>query len=120
MEKALSSVKTIEVTKSVRATRINGLQIKRKQPIGLLDDELIAAGDTDLAVIKTILAKLDMKRAEVITVYYGEGIEAAEAEKINASIMKMYPALQVELIKGDQPHYSYIISIEEEKGGIRV
>jgi DAK2 domain fusion protein YloV len=112
MEKALSSVKTIEVTKSVRATRINGLQIKRRQPIGLLDDELIAAGDSDLDVISKILDKLDMKQAEVVTIYYGEDVTAEEAEGINASITEQYPNLQVELIKGNQPHYSYILSIE--------
>jgi dihydroxyacetone kinase-like predicted kinase len=88
------------------------LTIKKRQPIGLLDDELITAGDTDLDVIRTILAELGMKEAEVVTIYYGEGVEAAEAEKINASIMAKYPKLQVELIKGGQPHYSYIISIE--------
>ncbi len=112
MEKALSSVKTIEVTRSVRSSNINGLQIKRHQPIGLLDDELIAAGDTDLDVIETILAELDMKHAEVLTIYYGEEIEAPEAEKTSAAITSLYPKLQVELIKGNQPHYSYIISIE--------
>jgi len=112
MEKALTSVKTIEVTRAIRATNINGLTIRKRQPIGLLDDELITAGDTDLDVIKTILAELGMKEAEVVTIYYGEGIEAAEAEKISASIMAQYPKLQVELIKGGQPHYSYIISIE--------
>ena len=113
MEKALSTVKTIEVTRSVRATNINGMQIRKRQPIGLLDDELIAAGDTDIDVIKSILSELDMEKAEVLTIYYGEGIEAAEAEKTNNSITEMFPNLQVELIKGDQPHYSYIISIEE-------
>jgi DAK2 domain fusion protein YloV len=112
MEKALSSVKTIEITRSVRSSKINGLQIKRRQPIGLLDDELIAAGDTDLDVIETILAKLDMKHAEVVTIYYGAEIEAPEAEQISADITGLYPKLQVELIKGNQPHYSYIISIE--------
>jgi DAK2 domain fusion protein YloV len=112
MEKALSSVKTIEVTRSVRSSKINGLEIKRHQPIGLLDDELIAAGDTDLDVIKTILAKLDTKHAEVLTIYYGAEIEAAEAETTSAAITSLYPKLQVELIKGNQPHYSYIISIE--------
>ncbi len=112
MEKALSSVKTIEVTRSVRSSKINGLQIKRHQPIGLLDDELIAAGDTDFDVIKTILAKLDMKHAEVVTIYYGAEVEAPEAEKISAGIAGLYPKLQVELIKGNQPHYNYIISIE--------
>jgi len=112
MEKALPSVKTIEVTKSVRATRINGLKIKRRQPIGLLDDELIAAGNTDLDVISKILGKLDMKQAEVVTIYYGEDITAEEAENIDTSITEQYSNLQVELIKGNQPHYSYILSIE--------
>jgi DAK2 domain fusion protein YloV len=112
MENALPTVKTIEITRSIRSTDINGLKIGRRQPIGLLDDELIAAGETDLDVINTILSELDMKNAEVITIYYGAEIDAAEAEKTSAAITAAYPSLQVELIKGDQPHYSYIISIE--------
>jgi DAK2 domain fusion protein YloV len=112
MEKALASVKTIEVTRSVRATRINGLKIRRKQPIGLLDGELIAVGDTNLEVVKQVLSKLDMDEAEVVTIYYGAETEAAEAEEINARITKKYPKLQVEVIRGGQPHYSYIISVE--------
>ena len=112
MEKALSTVRTIEVTRSVRATRVNDLQIKRRQPIGLLDDELVAVGDTDLDVINQVLDKIDMDDAEVITIYYGADTETAEAEQISASITLQYTQLQVELIKGNQPHYNYIISIE--------
>jgi DAK2 domain fusion protein YloV len=112
MENALTSVKTIEVTRSVRATQINGLKIQRKQPIALLDDELIAAGDSNIAVINKVLSKLDMKQAEVITIYYGADTEVTEAEQVSAAITEKYPHLQVELIKGGQPHYSYIISIE--------
>jgi DAK2 domain fusion protein YloV len=112
MENALSSVKTIEVTRSVRATKINGLKIQRKQPIALLDDELIAAGETNIAVINKVLSKLDLEQAEVITIYYGFDTEAAEAEQVSAGITEKYPQLQVELIKGGQPHYYYIISIE--------
>jgi uncharacterized protein len=112
MEKALDSVKTIEITRSVRATRINGLKIRRKQPIGLLDDELVAAGDTNLDVVNQVLEKLDLDKAEVITIYYGAEAEADEAEQISESITDKYPQLQVEVIKGGQPHYSYIISVE--------
>jgi len=112
MEKALSSVKTIEVTRSVRATRINGLKIKRKQPIGLLDGQLIAVGDTNPDVINQLLSRLDLEKAEVITIYSGVDAEAAEVEQISAGITEKYPQLQVEVIRGGQPHYSYIISIE--------
>jgi dihydroxyacetone kinase-like predicted kinase len=112
MENALASVKTIEVTRSVRATKINGLKIKRRQPIAILDDELIAAGDTDIDVIHQVLSKLDLSEAEVVTVYYGTDTEATETEEVSAGITKKYPHLQVEVIRGGQPHYSYIISIE--------
>ncbi|MFA5309577.1 MAG: DAK2 domain-containing protein [Dehalococcoidales bacterium] len=112
MEKALSSVKTIEVTRAVRATKINGLQIKRRQPIGLLDDALVAAGETDLDVINKIMAKINTKNAEVVTIYYGAETPVEEAEQVSAAITEQYSHLQIELIKGNQPHYSYIISVE--------
>jgi DAK2 domain fusion protein YloV len=112
MEKALGSVKTIEITRSVRATRVSGLKIRRKQPIGLLDDELVAVGDTNLDVVNEVLEKIDLDKAEVITIYYGADTEADEAEQISESITDKYPQLQVEVIKGGQPHYSYIISVE--------
>jgi len=112
MEKALVSVKTIEITRSVRATQINGLKIRRKQPIGLLDGELIAVGDTDLEVVDQLLSRLDLDEAEVVTIYYGAEVEKADSEEISASITSQYPKLQVEVIRGGQPHYSYIISVE--------
>jgi len=112
MEQALASVKTIEVTRSVRATKINGLKIKRKQPIGLLDGELIAVGDTNPEVIDHLLSRLELEKAEVITIYYGEDTDPAEAEQIGADITGRYAQLQLEVIRGGQPHYSYIISVE--------
>jgi DAK2 domain fusion protein YloV len=112
MEKALESVKTIEITKSVRATKVNGLKLRRHQPIAILDDELVAAGEDDLDVINKVLSKLDLSKSEVITIYYGEDTEAAQAEEVSVAITKQYPQLQVEVVRGGQPHYSYIISIE--------
>jgi uncharacterized protein len=112
MEKALSTVRTIEVTRAVRATKINGMNIKRHQPIGLLDDELVAVGDNDLEVINEILEEIDLDKAEVITIYYGADTATAAAEEVSASITEQHPGVQVELIKGNQPHYNYILSVE--------
>lgn len=112
MEKALSSVRSIEITKSVRSTKVNGLKIRRKQPIGLLDGDLVAVGDSDLEVINKLLARLDLEESEVVTIYYGEDVEETEPEQIGASIRERHPQLQIEVIRGGQPHYSYIISVE--------
>jgi DAK2 domain fusion protein YloV len=112
MEKVISSVRSIEVTRAVRSTKLNGLKIRKKQPIGLLDDDLVAVGDTNLDVINKVLDKLDLDKAEVATIYYGADADSAEAEEISASIREQHPQLQIEVIKGGQPHYSYIISVE--------
>jgi dihydroxyacetone kinase-like predicted kinase len=112
MEKAMEAVKTIEVTHSVRATSINGLKIKKKQPIGLLDGKIIAVGDNNMDVIVQLLYGMDLGKSEVITIYYGADTEAGEPDKISASVAEQYPNLQVELIRGGQSHYSYIISVE--------
>ena len=112
MKKAASEVRSLEVTRAVRSTQIGDLKIKKKQPIALLDGELVAAGNDNLDVINQALARVDLGKAEVITICYGEDAEPAEAERIGASIREKNSQLQVEVIKGGQPHYSYIISIE--------
>jgi DAK2 domain fusion protein YloV len=112
MEKALSSVRSIEITRAVRSTKITGLKIKRKQPIGLLDGDLVAAGDSNMDVVNQVLAKLNLDKAEVVTIYYGADVESAEAEQVGTSIGEQHPQLQIEVIRGGQPHYSYIISVE--------
>ncbi|MDP2930983.1 MAG: DAK2 domain-containing protein [Chloroflexota bacterium] len=112
MTKAISAVKTIEITRSVRATRVNGLQIKRKQAIGFLDGKLVAVGDSPINALHEVLAKLDLKKAEVVTIYYGTDSEQSEAEQVSMSIREQYPQLQIEVVQGGQPHYNYIVSVE--------
>ncbi|MBI4267574.1 MAG: DAK2 domain-containing protein, partial [Chloroflexi bacterium] len=112
MTEAKSRVKTIEITHAVRSARLSGLSIKKKQSIGLLDGELLTAGKDPLDVLNKMLAKLNLKKLEIVTIYYGADTKAGDAEQVSASIHEQYPQLQVEVVRGDQPHYNYIVSIE--------
>jgi len=112
MKKAMSSVKSIEITRAVRDTKIGGLKIKKKQAIGVLDGELVAVGDSTVDVLNQVLAKLDLDKVEVITIYYGADTKLDEAEQVGDNIRERYPRLQIEVVRGGQPHYNYIVSIE--------
>ena len=112
MKEALSIVRSIEITRAVRSTKLNGLSIKKKQAIGLLDGDLVAAGDNTTDVLNEVLAKIGLDKAEVITIYYGADTEEAEAKQVSATIREKNPDLQVEVVRGGQPHYNYIVSIE--------
>jgi DAK2 domain fusion protein YloV len=112
MTEAMSTVKTIEITRAVRSAKLNGLNIKKKQAIGLLDGNLVAAGDKSVDALGDVLSKVDLDKAEVVTIYYGADTKEAEAQQVSTSISEEQPDLQVEVVKGDQSHYNYIISIE--------
>jgi len=113
MEAALKSVQTIEVTKAVRSTRFDGLRIRRGQYIAIVDDEaLVANGDEMGPVLMHALQKIVCKEIEVITVYYGADTQASQAEEMVQQIRQKYPQAQVELVRGGQPHYNYIVSLE--------
>jgi len=112
MEKAISKVKAIEVTRAVRETRLGGLEIRKGQFIALLNDEdVIARADKAGGVVLEALGKAGVEKAEIVTVYYGAEIKGAEAQEIAQEIRDRYQT-EVEVIYGGQPHYNYIISLE--------
>jgi dihydroxyacetone kinase-like predicted kinase len=112
MEKAISKVSAIEVTRAVRGTRLNGLEIKKGQFIAILNDEdVIARADKIRDVILEALSKVEAEKAGIVTVYYGAEIKRAEAGEIAQEIRDRYPT-EVEVVYGGQPHYDYIISLE--------
>ena len=112
MKEARSTVKTIEITRAVRSAQLDGLSIKKRQTIGLLDGELLAAGSNTIDILDKMLDKIDLMNAEIITVYYGAATKLTEAELVSANIRERYPQLQVEVVRGGQPYYNFIFSIE--------
>jgi len=112
MERAASQIQTIEITNAIRSVEINGLEIREGQFIGLLNGELVEAGNDLQQVTHAVLQRIDIGRYEVITVYWGDAVTQEQAENLGAWIADHYPDKEVELVEGKQPYYHYIISAE--------
>jgi DAK2 domain fusion protein YloV len=112
MKKAMSLVKSIAVTRAARFSRVGGLSVSRKQPIGFLDGDLVAVGDSVIDALANTLAKAGVDTAEVVTIYYQGDTERFEIEPFVTSLREQHPQLQIELVRGGQPHYNYIASVE--------
>jgi hypothetical protein len=69
-------------------------------------------GNNAIEVVMDTLNKLNLEENEILTLYYGSDTPLAEAEKTAVTIREKYSKLQVEIIRGSQPHYNYIISVE--------
>ena len=112
MNRAKSSVRSIAVTRAVRDAKLGELDIKKKQAIGFLEKDLVAAGDSTADVLAEVLARAGLDEAEVVTIYYKGDAEKTELEPVIHSIREQYPELEIELVQGGQPHYHYIASVE--------
>jgi DAK2 domain fusion protein YloV len=112
MNKALTSVRSGEVTTAVRSMDYDGLSIEEGQTIAFLDGDLVIAdGEMPQAVLK-LISMTGVEDGGLITIYYGANTHGSEAGKVAESVRKKYPAQEVEVVSGGQPHYNYIVSVE--------
>lgn len=112
MTRALTDVITGEVTIAVRDASINGVDVKKDDAIGLVDDRLSARGESPAEVLFTLLKQMDAADAENITVYRGDQVDSATADSLEQELIAAYPDQRIEIIYGGQPHYHFIISTE--------
>lgn len=80
--------------------------------IGLVNNRLVTAGADRQAVVHDTLTRMDVGQYEIITVYSGSGVDAATASEMAQRIKEWFPAQEIEVVRGGQPYYDYIISAE--------
>lgn len=112
MNEELNHIKTGSVTYAVRDTNSNGFQIKKDQIIGLTGKEIESFGDNLDEVTEKLIEKMVDDESSVITLYYGNGLEEEDTEELMDKLEEIYDELDVELVRGAQPLYYYIVSVE--------
>ena len=110
MEEGLD-VSTIQITYSVRNTKIQGFVIKEKDILCIKDGEIVAVEKTPEKALKKVL-ELYGKDYELITVYSGQDADMNKAQKIIDEEQKNNEEIEIELYPGEQPVYFYILSLE--------
>jgi hypothetical protein len=112
MISAIDTVKTGQITHAVRDTVINDIEIKEGNYIGIAEKE-IAFANTNLTetTVSTVL-KLVNEDSFMISLFYGEDVTEDEAMQMKSNIEDKCPDIDIEVFKGNQPLYYYLISVE--------
>jgi dihydroxyacetone kinase-like predicted kinase len=112
MTEAGRSIQTVVVTEAVRDATIGGRKVKKGQTIALDPDDGLIAVNNDGA--KAVLAAMSALTPgyELVTLFYGDGADLAEAEAMAKRIGAADPGTEVEVRHGGQPFYRYLISAE--------
>ncbi len=112
MTAAGRAIESLSVTTAIRDAKLCGRKVRRGQTIVLDPDDGLVAVDGDRGrAIETAVRGL-RPGIELITLFYGDGADLAEAEETAHRIDASLEGVEVEVRHGGQPHYRYLISAE--------
>ena len=100
----------IEVTRAIRASSIDGQDVREGEAIALLDGRLVAHGDDEVVVLLDAAKRLG--DTELFTLYSGADVDPARVEYAAQRLRASCPRASVEVVSGGQPHYPFIVTAE--------
>lgn len=112
MNEAIKEVETGEITTATRTVDLNGINVQEGQVIALLNGKLVTSAATLEDAVLGLLEKANTQERERITLFYGNNVSRQEVNRIVDLVRTVFPAHEIELHEGGQPHYQFIISIE--------
>ncbi|GIN11271.1 kinase [Shouchella clausii] len=112
MAEAIKEVKTGELTYAVRDTQMDNQTINKGDFMGIADKKIIACGPRKQDVAKKLLDEMIDEEAEVLTIITGEDATAEDTSQIEAYVNERHADMEVDIVEGGQPLYSYIFSVE--------
>ena len=112
LKELMESVKTGSVTYAVRDTEIDGIQIQEGNMLGLVEGKIKEVGEDKFKVASKVLENMIDDDSELITIFYGEGVSEDEANSFVAKLEEKYEDCDIQLYKGDQPLYYFLMSVE--------
>lgn len=112
MVSAASMVISGQVTKAVRDTSIDGVEITEGHYIGLKEKSIVTSEAELLAACQALLASMLEDEGDIVTILTGEGSTEDTTSAICEWISENYSDLEIDLQNGGQPLYPYVFAVE--------
>lgn len=113
MTSALDTVKTGQVTFSIKDTTVDGVQVYKDQFIGICGKSIVCCEKDKVKSALVLIEKMVDSLSSIITIIVGEDVTDPELAKIEEAVNEKYGSdFDIDIQKGLQPVYSFIISVE--------
>ena len=112
LTEALSTVDTMQITYAARNSDFDGYDIHEGDYLAIYGSALFGTNKDVKVLLKALAEKVQEEGKDYITIYYGEDIEEKQAQKAEAIFREACPDADVNLLRGGQPVYYYLISAE--------
>ncbi len=112
MEPAYHGVKSGETASAGRDVVMGGVRVSSGDSIGIFGGEIRCSSTRKDETVISLVDDITDASDEIITLFYGDSIEKAEAEALQATLQLLHEDKAVELYYGGQPYAHYLISVE--------
>jgi DAK2 domain fusion protein YloV len=112
MRAAVEGVVTGEITRAVRDSLIDGVQVRESDFIGLVDDRVVVSGGELEPVVEDVVGRLLNGGRTLLTALLGEEPNAGLAAAALERLREAYPLVEIDLHQGGQPFYPVLLSAE--------
>ncbi|MGI6608200.1 MAG: DAK2 domain-containing protein [Erysipelotrichaceae bacterium] len=111
MNMGISSVRTGSVTKAIKDTTYNSLEIKKDNYMGISEKEVLVATDDLLEATCALLDNIIDENCSYITIIYGSQTDEDAAQKVLDYAEEKHD-LEGQLVNGQQDLYPFILGVE--------
>lgn len=112
MLSAIAGVCAGQITYAARNAEFDGKKIKEGEYLGLCEGRLVANSKRIYDVVKKVVREMSSANSTFATIIFGDGVNESEAQKVEELFRKENHDLEITVIDGGQPVYSYILSVE--------
>ena len=112
LTEALGTVDTMQITYAARNSDFDGYDIHEGDYLALYGSALFGTSRDIKVLLKSLAEKVRDEGKEYITIYYGEDVKERHAQKAADLFASICPDADVNLLRGGQPVYYYLISAE--------
>ena len=109
---ALGTVETMQITYAARNSDFDGYLIHEGDYLAMCGSGLFGTSRDIYVLIRSLAEKVRDDGKDYITIYYGEDIQEKHAQKAADLFAQICPDADVNLLRGGQPVYYYMISAE--------
>ena len=111
MQEAISHVKTGQITYAIKDTSVDGREIHAGDYMGIFEKEICCTSQVQLEAAHELLKQMMDDEAEIVTLIKGADAADADMEDLTSFIEENYD-VDVDVVDGGQPVYSFIIGVE--------
>ena len=104
MREIAGTLRSAEITPSIRAARVGDREVPAGAYMGLLDGELFAVGGSVENIALRLVEEM-LKEADVITLLRGKELDEETLQRVADGIRGLDDAVEVEIMDGGQPLY---------------